>query len=275
MLELWVAVAMAAGDWGCDYSQEKWSKAGLDAPCKLSLDVASVMKRWSLTEDQARCAMEASSVSRKDEYADANGSYAGWLKCVEQWPQQKALWVGLIESNGGRRPYDELAAKLAPAPTDGGTSLAEELLQLDYAPHALLALHVLKTQPQRLGHFLRKYPEFELAFTTLDLRKGTITPADWEPLGKTLVTTQLQAGHLSFAAELWMQLPPAVRATLKSKPIPEVYSSSGEKGTSRIERGDLRAQLALGLVLAGQKAEAATIPVAEAEPVVKDLGPGT
>ena len=60
MLAIVVALSLSASDWACDYSQEKWIKAGLDAPCKVMsgdggpVQLSTVMKRWSLNEAQAR-----------------------------------------------------------------------------------------------------------------------------------------------------------------------------------------------------------------------------
>lgn len=279
MVHVWILLALSSRDWACEHSQTKWNPTGLEAPCVVVAGatptpelVASAMKRWSLDEAPAQCAISASLQSTREDGPDGNSDAEdAWRRCVEQWPNEKALWVGFLTSTY-RTPSEALLGRLAPAPADGGTSLAEELMALEYAPHSLLALHVLKTQPHRLGHFLRTRPGFELSLVTLEQRRSTITAADWEPLGRELMSSPLQVGRLTFAADLWMQLPAHVRASLRSKAIPAVWHRvSRDDASGREEKGDQRSLLALGLILSGRKAEAALIPVGETSEVMRDL----
>lgn len=279
MLGAWVVLALAAGNWECEYSQKKWSRVGLDAPCVVvpkeqssTEQLASARKRWSLSEPQARCAVEAATLAPpKNTRPTTGGDFASWRRCVEQWPDRKALWTGLILSWDFKEALDELVAKLPPAPADGGTSIAEELLGIDLGPQAALALHVLKTQPRRLGSFLTRFHAFEVALTTFEERRDTIGASDWEPLGRALVSEPLQGGDLAFAAELWLALPESVQAAVRSKPVPVVWAHFAGDEPVPFEEGDQRPLLALGLIVAGRKDAARLIPLGEADPLLKDL----
>lgn len=278
MLGGWVVLALIAGSRDCQLSEKEWSRTGLEAPCVVlsgathRARLESAMKRWALTEEQARCAIDAANSARGLlDYEAFQGKGADWRRCVERWPQVKVLWVGLLAA--WDYEYAEgLVAKLAPAPADGGSSLAEELLEFGWGPRAELALHLLKTQPQRLSSLLGGREDFEIALTTLEERRATIRPEDWGLVGRALITRPLQQHELALAADLWMELPEQIRSTLRKGPIPEATMSLSERFTwERTERGDLRSLLALGLIVSGRKDEAGLIPLSGESPLVDDL----
>jgi hypothetical protein len=280
LLPALVVVVLSATDFECRFAQEHWRKVGLDAPCVAFKDtktpeqrVSELVKRWRVTEEQARCAESAATVvPLKFKGAGAPERFEAWPRCVEKWPSNQALWVGLIRAWGSIYPIEGLVAKLPAAPPDGGSSLAEQLLILKNGPRSELMVHLLKTQPQRLGEFLERDPDFGVAKTTLEQRRSTITTANWGPLALALMSSPLRFGAWAEAAGLWMKLPEPVRATVRAKPLPMLIPCEGAKDESRsCKEGDLRLNLALGLILIGQKDEARLIPFEGAKPLLADV----
>jgi hypothetical protein len=278
MLGALMALSLAASDWECEYNQRHWGQLGLVPPrevlkAKLPEEqLRNAMERWSLTELPARCAIDA--LLRKpraqdpewgDEPRRCVGNADAWRECVALWPDQKALWVGLIAS-WDFRSVEPLVARLPAAPPDGGSSLAEELTQLEFGPGAPLALHVLETQPGRLSEFLDGGREdFEIALTALEERRPVIAAAEWEPVGRALLHYLLPRGDLVLAADLWMEFPEVTRASLRNAPIPG-FDSCAPGG----QCDDQRPLLAIGLIMSDRREEAARIPLGTS-PVLDDL----
>lgn len=273
MLGAWVVLAVvASADWQCEYASERWQKAGLAGPCGVvhgsSGDaVAAAMKAWSLTDEQARCALDAFSGPEPDDGdgrpVHANGSAVGWRRCVGRFPGVYALWVGLFEST-----YDAVDVS-ALAGVENGVALAGRLLEVGSAPSEGLARVILEQQPGRLVELL-EHPRvvgrdaFALALPLLDTagtRRPPLTPKQWEAVGFAAMQYALFNGWLELAADTWHALPETTRLALRSKPLLDVQVSTNGKDWSVERMHDLRPMLALALVVTGHLDEARAVPL--------------
>lgn len=277
MLGAWVVLAVVAStDWQCEYARGRWQKAGLAGPCEVvhgaSGDaVAAAKKAWSLTDEQARCALaafaEPEPAENEGRTVYANGGPAGWRRCVGRFPGVFALWLGLFEST-----YDVVDVS-ALAGVDQGVALASRLLEVESAPSEGLARVILEQQPGRLVELL-EHPHvigrdaFALALPLLDTagtRTPPLTPKEWEAVGFAALQYALFNGWLELAADVWHALPEATRGTLRSKPLLDVQVMSNGKDWRVVRQNDLRPVLALALIVTGHLDEARAVPLGPAD----------
>lgn len=250
-------LALGAGDsdFECSWARDRWAKVGLKAPCKVltgatpAAQLAAAQQEWKLTAAQAQCALEAA--AQPGDGRDQLPAHLAWRRCVEQWPEQPMFWNATLLTWNQRAELTTLLAKLPPAPADGGRSLADQLLDVEYGPDALLAASILRGDRSRLSTLLSdtrisEVARFELARSTLESRQPTA--AEWDALLQPLLMTPLSSGHWLTAAELWLRLPGPLRAkaaaSVEFAPFETPYN------------GSARPMLALGLIALGQQAEA-------------------
>jgi hypothetical protein len=130
-----------------------------------------------------------------------------------------------------------------------------------------LARVILATQPARLTELVSSKwlaagdEAFILAFDLMREAKAAgreFSATEREALAVAQLRLPLQNGWLQYAAEQWLTLPEATRATLRARALPATSWRHTSDGTSYVEEGDLRSRLVFALALAGATDEAGT-----------------
>lgn len=263
MFALTLVLAVSAGSWDCDYAGEQWGELELAPPCKVG-SLAEAQKKWKLTPEQAKCALDATK-QPGDKYDDSKRG-AAWLTCAKKWPTVWALVGGAVRQWDFKSDLTPLVDQLSP-------EFADRLLNLKYAaPKSLLAAHLVKKDPTRLAKLLVDDRLFdrdrgEVAWRELEAGRAL---ADDAQFVHALLAPQLLEGHLFVAAQLWMRLPPAAR-TKWAKDV-ERLPLTGKAADGEYE--SLRPLLVLGLNAIGEKDAAKAIvmpPSGDAEHPLYEL----
>ncbi len=251
---LLLSLGAGKADWECTWISGRWAKVGLKAPCTVltgatpAARIAAAQKEWKLTFAQAQCAVEAT--------ADETAAHQVWRRCVEQWPDQPMFWHATLLTWDQRAELATLLAKLPQAPVDGGRSLADQLLDVEYGPASQLASFILRGDRSRLTALLSDSrvgsdARFAIALEVLESREPT--GAEWDALLEPMLFTPLSGGYGLTATELWLRLPGPLRA--KAATSLQLLPLKSDN------RGSLRPMLALGLIALGQKDEARKIVI--------------
>jgi hypothetical protein len=234
---------------------DHWKEAGLESSCRLLQEIPSaeqvnvLSKQWSLTKEQAECARDAVNATPVWDrgYGERWSDPEPWRRCISRWPDVKAFWVGLFAARGHA---DQFAPQLS-------EELADDLYRLSFSSHPSLALRLFKAKPERLQEFLKGPEGWYVAGTIWAEHPSGVRPEDWEPLARRFLGSALFVGDLILVADFWKDLPQPTRKALREAPLLH-------------DKQELRAHLALALVLAGEKEEAGLVPL-EGDPLLADV----